>query len=288
MKLEDINPFVRQALVGTLDRSHVYDVDEKIKTVDCRFFYIMSGEGRIIIEGEEYAIFPGTAVLFSAGTEYIWNIEKVKYYVINFDYTTDFSDVRQTFHPIHSELFDKSKMMAHEPFEDEVRLNRPIVLRGIRSLEHIAEHITTEYLMGGDCCDMLLSSLLKSAIATMVRVACRDEAADGDSQPLLVRRIIAYINESYEKPITNEDIAAIFNFSSIYLNRVFKSYTGSSIHSFLIDRRIKAAMEMLRSQTASVGEVAERCGFGNQYHFAKMFRRRTGMSPTDYRSHGTM
>ena len=286
LKLEDVRPFVRQALVGTLDRSHVYDVDEKIKTVDCRFFYIMSGEGKIIIEDTEYSIAPGTAVLFSAGTEYVWNIEKVRFYAINFDYTTDYMNVRQSFHPIHSELFDESKMMLHEPFEDEVRLNSPLVLRGIQSLEHIAELITTEYLMGGEHCDMLLSSLLRSVIATMVRMARRDEITGEDSAPLLVRRIIAYINESYEKPVTNDNIADFFNFNSIYLNRVFKSYTGMSIHSFLIDRRIEAAMEMLRSQTASIGEVAERCGFGNQYHFAKMFKKRTGMSPTDYRGRG--
>ncbi len=286
MKLEDVRPFVRQALVGTLDRSHVYDVDEKIKTVDCRFFYIMSGEGKIIIEDTEYSIAPGTAVLFSAGTEYVWNIEKVRFYTVNFDYTNDYADIRKTFHPIHSELFDESKMMLHEPFEDEVRLNSPLVLRGIQSLEHIAELITTEYLMGGEQCDMLLSSLLRSVIATMVRMAQRDEITGEDSAPLLVRRIIAYINESYEKPVTNDNIAASFNFNTIYLNRVFKSYTGRSIHSFLIDRRIEAAMEMLRSQTASIGEVAERCGFGNQYHFAKMFKKRTGMSPTDYRRRG--
>ena len=133
---------------------------------------------------------------------------------------------------------------------------------------------------------MLLSSLMRSAVTAMVRMARRDEIAGDESSPVLVRRIIAYINENYEKTVTNEDIANFFSFNSVYLNRMFKSYTGNSIHSFLIDRRIEAAMEMLRSQTASISEVAERCGFGSQYHFAKMFKKRTGMSPSDYRCRG--
>ena len=88
---------------------------------------------------------------------------------------------------------------------------------------------------------------------------------------------------NYGIPISNEDIAARFNFHSTYLNRVFRADTGESIHAFLIKRRINAAMEMLRSEILPIGEVAKKCGFNSLYHFTKAFKKRVGMTPSEYR-----
>jgi len=58
MLFSDIEPFVRQALVGNLDKDNVHDVNVRIRTVDCRFFYIISGCGRMVIEDTPYPIAP--------------------------------------------------------------------------------------------------------------------------------------------------------------------------------------------------------------------------------------
>jgi two-component system response regulator YesN len=100
----------------------------------------------------------------------------------------------------------------------------------------------------------------------------------------VVRNVIAYINLHYDSIIANESIAEVFNYNSTYLNRIFKLYTGSSLHAFLLSRSITAAMEMLCSQSLSVGEVAEKCGFGSLHHFTKSFKKRTGMTPSQYRN----
>ena len=101
----------------------------------------------------------------------------------------------------------------------------------------------------------------------------------------IVSDIISYINMNYERPILNKDIAERFHFNSAYLNRVFRKNTGRSIHEFLVNCRIAAAKEMLRSQSISVGEIAEKCGFSDSYHFAKTFKQKTGFTPTGYRNH---
>ena len=118
MKLCDIDPFVRQALVGSLDKENTHDVNTKIKTVDSRLFYIISGGGEMIIEGTSYPIEAGTTVLFSAGTEYVWAVEGVKYYAVNFDFTHRFSHIVTTYHPIKSELFSDDRIIEPAAFED--------------------------------------------------------------------------------------------------------------------------------------------------------------------------
>ncbi len=284
MLFSEINPFVRQALVGTLNKSNTDDVHTKIKTVDSRLFYIIAGGGSMRIAGRQYPIVPGTAVLFSAGTEYVWEIENVKYYSVNFDYTSSFSHIRKTFHPIHSARFEEKQIVERVQFADVKLLNGPIVLKSAPFLEQTVGQITTEFCMGGPHADMLLSALLKSAVITVVRSAETAEKPKETGMAPLVRSVIAYINMHYDSVITNETVAGAFHFNSTYLNRIFKLHTGSSLHAFLLSRRIAAAMEMLSSQNLPVGEVAEKCGFGSLHHFTKTFRKRTGMTPSQYRN----
>ena len=70
MLFNQINPFVRKALVGNLNRSDTYDVYTKIKSADCRLFYMISGEGYINIEGVRYPILPGTTVSISGSCNF--------------------------------------------------------------------------------------------------------------------------------------------------------------------------------------------------------------------------
>ena len=157
------------------------------------------------------------------------------------------------------------------------------MLHGTTFFEALVSQLTTEYYIGGDNADMLLTSLLKSAIVCAVRMAEKAEDSGEKSAAVISRGVISYINMNYDRQITNGDIASVFNFHSVYLGRIFKAYTGESIHGFLINRRIAAAKEMLRSGDIPVGEVARLCGFTSLFHFSKTFVRRVGMTPSEYR-----
>ena len=283
MLFEEINPFVRKALVGNLNRSDTYDVHTKIKSADCRLFCIISGEGAIIIEGERHIITPGMIVLFSAGTEYVWAIEQAKYYSLNFDYTHNFSHITESIHPIHSDAFQEDLILEKPYFEDVVKLNKPIILRDTSNVEYLISLIVTEFSMCEEHKDMLLSSLLKSAITAVVRESLFSQSTKKNKAQKIVSDVISYINMNYERPVSNEDIAENFHFNEAYLNRVFRKNTGRSMHEFLVNCRITAAKEMLCSQGFSVGEIAEKCGFSSVYHFTKIFKQKTGVTPSEYR-----
>ena len=283
MLFENIQPFVRQALVGHLNKTNTQDVHVKIKTPDCRLFYILSGSGYMTIENTSHPLSPGTAILFKAGTEYVWEIDDVKYYSVNFDYTHAFSHIKTTFHPIHSTLFQNTQIIECPYFEDVSALNAPIVIPNAPSLGQFAGQITTEYCIDGAYTDLLLSTLLKSSIITMLRMYTNEKGTRERAKIPLVQSIIAYINIFYDTPISNESIASHFHFNSAYLRRVFKVHTGNTMHEFLISRRIVAAMEMLRSQNISVSDVAYKCGFQSLHHFTKTFKNRVKMTPSAYR-----
>lgn len=283
MKVKDINPFVRQALVSRLTSSNKADVFNKIRTVDCRLFYISDGFGKMRFENEVYPLSKGTVVLFNAGTPYVWEVESVDYYAVNFDYTHNFSNVKQSFHPISDSLFLRTDIIDNQRFDDEELLNKPLVLKYAPEFEDDIKKIVTEYLIGNDYSELYISTLLKLLIISCVKKKKSTLESEKEKTSDNVKQIIEYIGKNYSKEISYQTLKEKFNFNPSYLNRIFKKHTGSSVYNFILNYRLNIAMEILRTQNLFVNEVARLCGFSNPYHFTKAFTKHTGVSPTEYK-----
>ncbi len=68
------------------------------------------------------------------------------------------------------------------------------------------------------------------------------------------------------------------------LRKRFRRETGVSLQQYFLRLKINAAQSMLSTPAYSIGEVAEYLGFGDPYYFARLFRKKTGMSPSQYRN----
>jgi AraC family transcriptional regulator len=80
-----------------------------------------------------------------------------------------------------------------------------------------------------------------------------------------------------------EQLAAQVGLSKFYFNRLFKSAMGVSPSHHQINLRMDEAKRLLRETKKSVLEIALDVGYANPSHFAQLFRRETGLSPSDYR-----
>lgn len=93
---------------------------------------------------------------------------------------------------------------------------------------------------------------------------------------------LSYIEKNYADVITNKMLAKECSFSEEYFRKQFKKIYGISPKQYLIDRRINAAKQLLAEGILKVQEISQRCGFSNQYHFCRLFKEKTGLSPTEY------
>ncbi len=287
MLLKDIDPFVRKAITNTLTVNIKADVFNELQTSDCRLFYILSGSGSMIIEGELFDLRPGCAILFQSGTKYEWQVDRmegVHYIAINFDYTHNHTHIRKSFHPVHSNIFHPSDILENIVFSDCTELNAPIVLKDALPLEPLIKLLSTEFFLGDDYCDELLSSTLKSIIISMVRTSNKKNNPYGNKGFILTQNIIQYIQNHYAEDISYEVLSEMLHFNASHINRVFKKNTGKSLHAFLLDYRLNIAMELLRSHAAPINEVATMVGFTDIPHFIKTFKKFTGQTPAKYRS----
>jgi AraC family transcriptional regulator len=80
-----------------------------------------------------------------------------------------------------------------------------------------------------------------------------------------------------------EELADAAGLSINHFSEMFRESTGQSPHQFVLHRRVDRAKEMLRATEMRVLDVAVASGFKNQQHFARVFRKVCGASPTEYR-----
>ncbi|MCL2703364.1 MAG: response regulator [Defluviitaleaceae bacterium] len=89
----------------------------------------------------------------------------------------------------------------------------------------------------------------------------------------------------YQSQLTLESIAKQMHFTPNYLGTVFKSVKKISVNRFLMKTRLEKAEEFLRGSTLMINEIADQCGFGSLTYFHTIFKKETGLTPSDFR-HG--
>ena len=83
--------------------------------------------------------------------------------------------------------------------------------------------------------------------------------------------------------IKNATLAACCNMSEVYFRRLFAATYQTTPRQYLIDIRLNKAKALLTEGTEKIGAVAEACGFSSPYHFCRIFKEKTGLTPTAYR-----
>ncbi|WP_054955147.1 AraC family transcriptional regulator [Paenibacillus dakarensis] len=92
-----------------------------------------------------------------------------------------------------------------------------------------------------------------------------------------------FMDNNYNNNISVDNVAEHVKRSSSYLGRIFKESKGMTVNDYLIQLRIKRAMELLKQTGASVEEICREIGYANVSYFNKMFKARTGHTPGQFR-----
>ena len=98
-------------------------------------------------------------------------------------------------------------------------------------------------------------------------------------------RAVYYIKQHLTEKISVPELAALEGLSESRFYTVFKEKMNSSPIEYINSLRIERACNLLASAPMSVSEVGENCGFDDNFYFSKIFKKRMGMSPTQYKTH---
>ncbi len=98
-----------------------------------------------------------------------------------------------------------------------------------------------------------------------------------------VQKVKNYINEHYKDEIRLNTLADLAGMSASAFSRFFKLHTGRNLSEYIIDLRLGYASRMLVDSTDSIAEIGYGCGFNNLSNFNRIFKKRKGCSPSEFR-----
>ncbi len=100
----------------------------------------------------------------------------------------------------------------------------------------------------------------------------------------ILRNSVEYIqNNIGSSDISNKILAEKAGVSEVYFRKLFKSCYGISPGQYLLRIKIDKAKQLLRAGQLTITEISVKCGYSNVYHFCEIFKKKTGMTPTEYR-----
>jgi AraC-like DNA-binding protein len=104
-----------------------------------------------------------------------------------------------------------------------------------------------------------------------------------DSQHIIDKARI-YMQERIETDLQMPQVAEYLNMSYSSFRHLFKKYTGLSPTQYFINLKLHLAKRMLQNSTTSIKEISYLLNFETPEYFAKLFKKKIGMSPTEFRN----
>ena len=95
--------------------------------------------------------------------------------------------------------------------------------------------------------------------------------------------VVDYIERSIKKGISLEDVANHVNISTYYLSKIFKKEMGVNFITYITDRKMELAKEMLATTDVPVLNIALDLAYNEANYFSKAFKKKTGYTPSEYR-----
>lgn len=100
-----------------------------------------------------------------------------------------------------------------------------------------------------------------------------------------ISHAIAYIQQNFSQQLSVEEIAGEVGISPSYLYTLFKQELGISPISYLNNTKLSHACMQLEYTELSISDIAKACGIYDQYYFSKLFKKKYGLSPLQYKKH---
>lgn len=123
---------------------------------------------------------------------------------------------------------------------------------------------------------------LSRDISALLRALATSQKSEGPDASLILPAL-DYITRHFAEEIDLDRMSELCMISKPHLIRCFRRELNCTPHDYLLDHRLREAKQRLTTSAFSIEEIAEQCGFNSVSHFSRAFRKRIGMTPSEFR-----
>lgn len=269
-KMLDFKDKSRPLFVGSCGTYHLF-TKPKLPThrpkgrLDYQILYIASGKAHFYFNGVEEIVPAGNMVLYRPK-------EEQRYYY----YGTDHTEV----YWVHFTGSNVKNLLRKYGIPDDVH-----VLHTGTSLEYknLFLQMIQELKLCKEDYEELLAGYLQHLLIMLHRL--NNRKPQGKNRQLMeeMDTAVRYFHENYNQPISIEEYAALHHMSVSWFIRNFKEYTGTTPVQYLLSLRISNAQTLLETTNYNITEIGEIIGYDNPLYFSRIFKKQSGMSPSEFR-----
>jgi len=99
-----------------------------------------------------------------------------------------------------------------------------------------------------------------------------------------VLKVIRYIEVNIANKLSNTEMSSLINMAPNSFARLFKEEMNTTLHKFIQNRKIAKSCELFEHTNQSIEDIAFNLGFSDRYHFSRVFKSATGLTPAAYKS----
>jgi AraC-like DNA-binding protein len=238
--------------------------------------FVLSGEGKYHIEGRMYEVKEGDLLILNPGVRHQAILRQDRETPTT-EFFVGFCDIQIPGYPHNYLPIPEGGHILHTSGELRQRISRLCASMEIEN---------TVYREGRY---FMMKAYLMQLILVVIREQCEPVvpnvgyAFESVNKKYVVEQVLNYLENHYSEKISLDRIAGNMYLSPFYISRIFKSETGDTPISHLIDIRMEKAKELLQQKDYSVQEIAALVGYDDAYHFSKLFKKRYGISPSQVR-----
>jgi AraC family transcriptional regulator, L-rhamnose operon transcriptional activator RhaR len=242
---------------------------------------ILNGEGEHVAGDERYKISAGDVFLLKPGTAHGYRdtlgLELVNVLYLPEKLNLPLYDLANS--PGYHAFFDlEPAMRAQHGFRSKLQVSNK-QLDSLKALVKKLEHEESIKSPG---------RLFRMAAILMQLIGQVSEYYSGTDAPnraevLRLGKVISYIETRYAKPLSLDALAKRAAMSPSTLHRAFTSSMGESPINYLITVRLDRAKELLKDTNLSITEISSRVGFRDSNYFSRIFKKKQGKSPREFR-----
>jgi AraC-like DNA-binding protein len=244
--------------------------------LELNFIRNAKGARRIIgdhlAEIDEYEL-----VLVGSNLPHVWETHKCKS-----------KEIKEITIQFHKDLFDEKFLRRNQMSYIRKMLERSAkgIMFSVETIQQIEPRLTIlSRKHGFDSVLELLSILHDLSVSRNMRTLS-DTTFSGAELTYNSRRIekvLEHMNQNFHKNVTLDEVSKLVNMTPASFSRFFKQRTGISFIDSLLELRLGHSSRQLIDTTHSIAEIAYNCGFNNISNFNRLFKKKKGCTPKEFR-----
>lgn len=186
----------------------------------------------------------------------------------------------------HQEIYDLyiAPVLNDESFTHIISSSKKTFTKEVTAILEAIENLETNKPKAHELLLVAFLHMLFQKLYMRYSESYGDTVYVTDYELLLYRKLADYIYQHYDQKITLEELASAGNISRNRCCSIFKKYAQHSPIDFLNMYRLERSTALLTATSESIASIALSCGFGQQSYYNRLFLRRYGTTPKEYRT----